>query len=194
MSTTTNIKKKDEEKVIKGVTHQQQLSRVHAFLTAACAEPSYYPGLHLKNRVRCLRERQGTGFGTWRTQGPVITIGKYGRSTLVYVPEIDTFYVAGPGIALSEDFPDKTVVVGQYAVDNEKHPRVLVFDLAYLHGRDVLSDVPGHERYKLLHEHAASHLGSMCALQWAGSLGTLRADVASGKFTVPHVVDGYIEY
>ncbi len=132
-------------------------------------------------------------FGTWLAHGAeIITIGKYrGGATLVYIPSQDTFYFASPSAILSPECPANTVFIGQFVVDNDSTPRVLVFDVAKVQNVGCCG-MPARDRYACLQQQLAHHLGPLCTLQWVGDCRALAADMASGKFTVPHAVRGVV--
>jgi hypothetical protein len=117
-------------------------------------------------------------------------VSKFCGATLVYLPAHDTFYFASPPMLLSAAIPDKTVLLGQFIIDNEKTPRVLFFDVWKLHGVPM-KDVPPCERYGCLQKLEAG-FGSMCTLQWAGDGGVLFDELKAGRFEVPHAVKGVI--
>lgn len=126
-------------------------------------------------------------FGTWVAQGAEwVTIGKYEDNTLVYVVSQDAFYYASPGCILSVGCPPNTVLLGQFVVDGDSTPRVLVNDIARLRGNSFV-DMPARERYACLQQ-LGGCLGPLCTLQWVGDCSVLKAEFKSGKFKVPHTV------
>lgn len=128
-------------------------------------------------------------FGTWLALGgEFITIGKYRGNTLVFVSSCDTFFFASPSTLLSQECPDGTVLVGQFIIDRDETPRVLVFDVAKLQGVSF-KDMPPRERYACL-QRLGGCLGPICTLQWVGECRVLAADLQSGRFKVPHAVKG----
>ena len=88
---------------------------------------------------------------------------------------------------LGSECPDATIFIGQFVVDGDKTPRVLVFDIAKLRGVSF-TDIPPRERYSTLQGIGPSCLGSMCTLQWVGDCCALSKELASGRFKVPHDV------
>jgi hypothetical protein len=130
-------------------------------------------------------------FGTWlASSAEFIAVSKFCGSTMVYLPAHDTFYFASPSVLLAPTVPDKTVVLGQFIIDNEKTPRVLFFDVWKLHGVSM-KDVPPCERYECLQKLEAG-FGQMCTLQWAGDCAVLAGELKAGRFEVPHAVKGVI--
>ena len=130
-------------------------------------------------------------FGTWHALGSeFVTIGKYKGNTLIFIPAHDTFYFGSPLALLSQECPDSTVFVGQFVIDTDETPRVLVFDVAKVQGVSF-SDMPPRERYACLQRHAGC-LGSICTLQWVGECKVLTSELQSGRFKVPHAVKGVI--
>lgn len=132
-------------------------------------------------------------FGTWLAHGAeIITIGKYqGGATLIYIPSQDTFYFASPSAVLSPECPANTIFVGQFVVDNDATPRILVFDVAKVQNV-ACAGMPARDRYACLQQRLAHHLGPLCTLQWVGDCRALANDMASGRFTVPHAVRGVV--
>jgi hypothetical protein len=172
-------------------------SLAHACILAACADPCFFPGDHHKDRLRPQFKENGpmapparTTFGTWLASGSeIITIGKYRHGvTLVYIPSRDTFYFAGPSVMLSHECPENSIFIGQFVIDNDQAPRILVFDMLKFRGV-ACTDLPAQERYACLQK-SASSLGPLCTLQWAGDCAALAAEMRVGKFTVPHAVRG----
>ena len=172
-------------------------SRAHACILSACADPCFFPGDHQKDRLRpqfkvngSMAPPRGTTFGTWLASGSeIVTIGKYQHGvTLVYIPSRDSFYFAGPSVMLSHDCPEGSIFIGQFVVDNDQTPRILIFDL--LKFRNVAcTDLPAQERYGCLQQNA-KNLGPLCTLQWAGDCAALAAEMRAGKFSVPHPIRG----
>jgi len=120
----------------------------------------------------------------------LITIGKYSNgSTLVYIPSQDTFYFASPSVILSPECPEHTIFVGQFVIDSDATPRVLIFDVAKVQGV-VCAGMPVRDRYACLQQKLAQYLGPICTLQWVGECRVLAKDMGSGKFKVPHAVRG----
>ena len=117
-----------------------------------------------------------------------VTIGKYKGNTLVFIPSHDTFYFASPVALLSQECPDNTVLMGQFIVDMDKTPRILIFDVAKMQGV-TFNDMPPRERYTCL-QRLVGCLGPIYTLQWVGECKVLAADLQSGKFKVPHAVKG----
>jgi hypothetical protein len=113
---------------------------------------------------------------------------KYHGQTLVYITSQDTFYFASPSVLLSAECPDKTTAIGQFVIDNDQTPRLLLFDLVRLQGV-AMKDIPAQERYACLQRLQPS-FGPMCSLQWAGECAVLAAEMRQGKFAVPHEVKG----
>ena len=105
----------------------------------------------------------------------------------MYLPAHDMFYYASPDVFLSEECPDKTVLLGQFVIDDDKTPRVLLFDVAKLRGVSM-KDIPASERYSCL-QTLQPTFGAMCALQWVGDCETLAAELKTERFKVPHPVD-----
>ena len=168
-------------------------SLTHACILATCTDPCLYPGEHHKDRVRfgvaAVSKKPTSGFGTWMALGgEFITIGKYKGNTLVFIPSSDTFYFASPPTLLSQECPDNTVLVGQFIIDTDDTPRVLLFDVAKLQGVSF-TDMPPRERYACL-QRLGSCVGSMCTLQWVGECNVLASELKSGRFKVPHTVKG----
>lgn len=172
-------------------------SQAHACIIAMAGDPCLYPGEHLKDRLKphvAPRDpKRRDGFGTWLAQGAEwITVGRYGNATLVYLPSQDAFYQASPAAMLSPQCPDKTVFVGQFIVEPENTPRVLVHDLLRLQGVSFI-DMPPRERYACLQQ-MANHLGPGCTLQWAGECKVLADELRSGRFKVPHAVKAVVAF
>ena len=169
-------------------------SLAHACIMATCTDPCLHPGEHHKDRV-CFSVDQsatlnkGQAFGTWLALGgEFVTIGKYKGNTLVFIPSHDTFYFASPVALLSQECPDNTVLMGQFIVDMDKTPRILIFDVAKMQGV-TFNDMPPRERYTCL-QRLVGCLGPIYTLQWVGECKVLAADLQSGKFKVPHAVKG----
>jgi hypothetical protein len=167
-------------------------SLTHACILATCTDPCLHPGEHHKDRVRfslgCATKNQPS-FGTWiPLGGEFITIGKYKGNTLVFIPSSDTFYFASPQALLSQECPDNTVLIGQFIIDTDDAPRVLLFDVAKLQGVSF-TDMPPRERYACL-QRLAGCMGSICTLQWVGECNVLASELQSGRFKVPHAVKG----
>ena len=168
-------------------------SLTHACILATCTDPCLHPGEHHKDRVQfsmmiheTVREQ---AFGTWHALGSeFITIGKYKGNTLIFIPSHDTFYFAAPSILLSQECPDNSVFMGQFIIDTDETPRVLVFDVAKLQGVSF-HGMPSRERYTSL-QRLFKFMGSICTLQWVGECNVLVAELQSGRFKVPHAVKG----
>jgi hypothetical protein len=172
-------------------------SLAHACIMATCTDPCLHPGEHQKDRVEfCVSEGVKSGgvtpaFGTWLALGgEFLTLGKYKGNTLVYIPSHDTFYFAAPSALLSQECPDSTVILGQFVIDTDSTPRVLVFDVVKLHGVSFY-DMPPRERYECL-QRLGGCLGPVCTLQWVGECKVLATDLQSGRFKVPHPVKGVV--
>jgi len=175
-------------------------THAHACVLALCTDPCLHPGEHLKDRVApSVKEAQGkkTGrdpdtFGTWLALGAEwVTIAKYDEdSTLVYIPSQDCFYYASPACLLSPQCPKRTVFLGQFVLDEDATPRVLVHDLVRLRGTSF-ADMPARERYACLQQ-LGDVLGPICMVQWAGECDVLRKELKSGRFKVPHAVRSVI--
>ena len=169
-------------------------SLAHACILAIASEPCLHPGEHLKDRLKpsCSVEEGKVAdgaFGTWLARGAeLVVLGRYGDSTIVYLPSQDMFYYASPCCLLSASCPDKTALLGQFVVDNDSTPRVLVYDLLRLQGASC-GDMPVRERYACLQQ-LGSHLGSACTLQWVGEVSVLLRELRSGKFVLPHAIKG----
>jgi hypothetical protein len=167
-------------------------SLTHACILATCTDPCLHPGEHHKDRVRFgigAAGKKNCGFGTWLALGgEFITIGKYKGNTLVFIPSSDTFYFASPSALLSQECPDNTVLLGQFIIDTDNTPRVLLFDVAKLQGVSF-GDMPPRERYACL-QRLGGCLGSICTLQWVGECKVLASELQSGRFKVPHAVKG----
>jgi hypothetical protein len=170
----------------------------HACILAACTDPCLHPGDHHRYRLEpritppaAGKHHPADAFGTWLAQGgEIITIGKYSNNaTLVYIPSHDTFYFASPSVTLSPECPENTIFVGQFVIDNDATPRVLVFDVAKVRGVSC-AGMPVRDRYACLQQNLVAHLGPICTLQWVGECRILSKDMESGKFTVPHAVKG----
>ena len=169
----------------------------HACILAICTDPCLHPGDHYRYRLApniqnsTTPKQQQDAFGTWLAHGAeIITIGKYSKgSTLVYIPSQDTFYFASPSVVLSPECPEQTIFVGQFVIDGDNTPRVLVFDVAKIQGV-LCSGMPVRDRYACLQQKLASHLGPICTLQWVGECRVLAKEMGSGKFKVPHAVRG----
>lgn len=171
----------------------------HACVLALCADPCLHPGPHLRDRIRFSTVAHEDGaskklqdlFGTWVAQGAEwVSIGKYDENTLVYVVSQDAFYYASPGCILSADCPPNTVLLGQFVVDSDSTPRVLINDVSRMRGASFM-DMPARERYACLQQ-LGKCLGPACTLQWVGDCSVLKADFSSGKFKVPHLVQSVI--
>ncbi len=115
-----------------------------------------------------------------------MTIGKYKGNTLVYIPSLDTFFFASPDALLSQECPDSTVLMGQFIVDTDATPRVLLFDVAKLQGVSF-NGMPPRERYASL-QGLSGCLGKLCTIQWVGECKVLASQLQSGRFKVPHAV------
>lgn len=171
-------------------------SLTHACILATCTDPCLHPGEHHKDRVQfsMIHESvkgQALLFGTWHAMGSeFITIGKYGGNTLIFIPSHDTFYFAAPSALLSQECPDNTVFMGQFIIDTDETPRILVFDMAKLQGVSF-RDMPSRERYACL-QRFFKFMGSICTLQWVGECDVLVKELQSGRFKVPHAVKGVI--
>jgi hypothetical protein len=168
-------------------------SLTHACILATCADPCLHPGEHHKDRTKFNLDEgvklPTDAFGTWQALGgEFITIGKYKGNTLVFIPSHDAFYFASPSTLLSQECPDSTVLLGQFVIDTDDTPRVLVFDVAKLQGVSF-NNMPAHERYGCL-QRLTGCLGSICTLQWVGECKVLASDLKSGRFKVPHAVKG----
>ena len=170
----------------------------HACILAICTDPCLHPGDH--HRFRMVPNVQTPppsskqpqdAFGTWLAQGAeIITIGKYSNSnTLIYIPSQDTFYFASPAAVLSPECPEQTIFVGQFVIDGDATPRVLVFDVAKVQGV-LCTGMPVRDRYACLQQKLAMHLGPICTLQWVGECRVLAKEMGCGKFKVPHAVRG----
>lgn len=166
----------------------------HACILATCTDPCFHAGEHQNERVHVRvseAKPSKSTFGTWlASSAELIAVSKFGNLTFVYLPAHDTFYFASPAMLLSTAIPDKTVLLGQFIIDNEKTPRVLFFDVAKLHGV-AMRDVPASDRYECLQKLQAG-FGQMCALQWAGDCESLFQELKTGRFEVPHAVKGVI--
>jgi hypothetical protein len=167
----------------------------HACILATCTDPCLHPGDHHRFRLgsHTVKAKQHTpdAFGTWLAQGAeLITIGKYSNGvTLVYIPSQDTFYFASPSVILSPECPEQTIFVGQFVIDDDATPRVLIFDVAKVQGV-LCAGTPVRDRYTCLQQKLTQHLGPICTLQWVGECRVLARDMGSGKFKVPHTVCG----
>jgi hypothetical protein len=174
----------------------------HACILAICTDPCLHPGDHYRYRLTpsIVQQRepvsnkapqQDASFGTWLALGAeIITIGKYSSgATLVYIPSQDTFYFASPPAMLSPECPEQTIFVGQFVIDGDATPRVLVFDVAKIQGV-LCAGMPVRDRYACLQQKLAMHLGPICTPQWVGDCRVLAKDMGSGKFRVPHAVKG----
>jgi hypothetical protein len=174
-------------------------SLAHACIIATCTDPCLHSGEHHKDRVKFGVEEGGvkapisSAFGTWRALGgEFVTLGKYKGNTLVFIPSHDTFYFASPPALLSQECPDSTVFLGQFVIDTDSTPRVLVFDVVKLQGVS-LNDMPPRERYTLLQRFGGC-LGPICILQWVGESKVLVSELQSGKFKVPHAIKGVMAF
>ena len=169
-------------------------SLTHACILAMCTDPCLHPGEHHKDRLRiCLDETAPKDpiFGTWcALGGEFITIGKYKGNTLVYIYSSDTFYFASPAALLSQDCPDSTVLVGQFVIDTDETPRVLLFDVAKLQGVSF-NGMPPRERYAFLQK-LLGCTGSIYTTHWVGDCKVLASQLKSGQFKVPHAVKGIL--
>ena len=170
-------------------------SLAHSCILSICCDPCLHSGEHVKDRVRpTVSERKsgksiGTDFGTWMgKRSEFVTIGKYDSSTLIYIPSMDAFYYAAPPALLSPKCNDKTVFLGQYVVDDDLTPRVLVFDMVRINGVSC-ADMPPTERYACLQQ-MGDLLGPICSVQWVGECKVLQSELKSGRFKVPHAVRG----
>jgi hypothetical protein len=170
----------------------------HACILATCTDPCLHPGDHYRYRLSpnittqtTSSSKQDSAFGTWLAHGAeIITIGKYSSgATLIYIPSQDTFYFASPPAVLSPECPEQTIFVGQFVIDGDATPRVLVFDVAKIQGVSC-SGMPVRDRYACLQQKLATHLGPICTLQWVGECKVLANEMRSGKFKVPHTVRG----
>ena len=170
----------------------------HTCILSIFSDPCLHPGEHLKDRIHpqvadapTKRKRDDDAFGTWMARGAEwVTLGRYGDSTVVYLPSQDAFYYAGPASMLSPACPDRTVFLGQFVVDDDSTPRILVHDLVRLQGVPC-ADMPPRERYACLQQ-MGGLLGPACTLQWVGECRVLCEDLRSGKFKVPHAVRGVV--
>lgn len=173
----------------------------HACILSVCSDPCLHPGDHLKDRLQVRitnaprekgkkrRSDNDAAFGTWLARGAEwVTLGRYGDSTIVFLPSQDAFYYAGPTAMLSSACPDRTVFLGQFVVDDDSTQRILMHDLVRLQGASC-ADMPPRERYACLQQMGAL-LGPACTLQWVGECKVLSDDLRSGKFKVPHAVRG----
>ena len=167
----------------------------HACVLALCTDPCLHPGLHLKDRVQpnvqpvatVSKNKVEDSFGTWLAQGAEwVTIGKYEGTTLIYLPSQDAFYYASPGCILSGECPHHTILLGQFVIDNDSTPRVLVHDIVRMRGTSF-KDMPARERYSCLQQ-LGGCLGPLCTLQWVGECNVLKGELKSGRFKVPHPV------
>ena len=170
-------------------------SHTHACVLSVCSDPCLHPGEHLKDRIQpCVsstNKKAPSSFGTWMAKAAEwVTIGKYASSTIIYLPSQDAFYYASPSSMLSPQCPDKTVFLGQFVIDHDSTPRILVHDLVRLRGVSC-HDMPPRERYACLQE-LGGLLGGMCTLQWVGECKALTEELKTGKFKVPHEVRGVI--
>ena len=130
-------------------------------------------------------------FGMWLAlRAEWVTVGKYGESTLVFVPSQDVFYYAAPGCMLSQEYPNHTIFLGQFVIDNDSTPRVLVHDLVLMQGSSF-NDMPARERYECLQQMGA-FLGPLCTVLWVGECDVLAEELRSGRFKVPHAVHSVI--
>lgn len=168
-------------------------SLTHACILATCTDPCLHPGEHQKDMVKFLVDDEvkppASAFGTWRAMGSeFVTLGKYKGNTLVFIPSHDIFYFASPSTLLSQECPDSTVLLGQFVVDTDSTPRVLVFDVAKLQGVSF-NDMPPRERYACL-QRLGGCLGPACTVQWAGECKILTSELQSGRFKVPHPIKG----
>jgi hypothetical protein len=172
-------------------------THAHACVLALCTDPCLHPGEHLKDRVSPSvnpvegARKDADAFGTWLALGAEwVTIAKYDDSTLVYIPSQDAFYYASPACILSQECPRRTVFLGQFVIDNDSTPRVLVHDLVRLHGTSF-ADMPARERYSCLQQ-LGDTLGPVCTVQWVGECRVLGKELKSGRFKVPHAVRSVI--
>ena len=166
-------------------------THAHACILALCTDPCLHPGLHLKDRVHpnvsARDKKDGDAFGTWLAKGAEwVTIGKYEESTLVYLPSQDAFYYASPACILSSGCPRHTVFLGQFVIDNDSAPRVLLHDIVRMQGASF-ADMPARERYACLQQLGGT-LGPLCTVQWVGECKVLGKELKSGRFKVPHEV------
>ena len=165
----------------------------HSCILSLCTDPCLHPVAHLKDRIQIsVGGGEKDGFGTWLALGAEwVTIGKYDdTTTLIYLPSQDTFYYASPGCILSPRCPAHTVFLGQFIIDHDSTPRVLVHDLVRLQGSSF-HDMPARERYACLQQ-MGGHLGELCTVQWAGECRALASELKSGRFKVPHAVRAVI--
>ena len=167
----------------------------HSCILSICCDPCLHSGEHVKDRIRpTVSENKKTSksinsFGTWMGKcAEFVTIGKYDSATLIYLPSMDAFYYASPPALLSPKCNDKTVFLGQYVVDDDSTPRVLVFDLVRINGVSC-ADMPPTERYACLQQ-MGELLGPRCSVQWVGECKVLQDELQSGRFKVPHAVRG----
>jgi hypothetical protein len=174
-------------------------SLAHACIIATCTDPCLHSGEHHRDRVNFCVDEGGekaaisSAFGTWRALGgEFVTLGKYKGNTLVFIPSHDTFYFASPAALLSQECPDSTVFLGQFVIDTDSTPRVLVFDVVKLQGVSFIN-MPPRERYAFLQRFGGC-LGPICTLQWAGESKVLVSDLQSGKFKVPHPIKGVMAF
>jgi len=168
-------------------------SLAHACILATCTDPCLYPGEHQRDMVKfCVDDgvKPATvAFGTWHALGSeFVTLGKYKGNTLVFIPSQDIFYFASPSTLLSQECPDSTVLLGQFVIDTDSTPRVLVFDVAKLQGVSF-NGMPPRERYACL-QRLGGCLGSACTVQWAGECRILVSELQTGRFKVPHPIKG----
>ena len=166
----------------------------HACILAVAGDPCLHPGDHLRDRVQpSISEggRKGDLFGTWLAAGGEwVTIGRYEESTLVYIPSQDSFYYAAPAVMLSQRCPNHTVFIGQFIVEQNATPRVLVHDLLRMQGVSFVN-MPPRERYACLQQMQGC-LGPICMLQWVGDCKVLADELRSGRFKIPHEVKSVV--
>ena len=172
-------------------------THAHACVLVLCTDPCLHPGDHLKDRIQPKTlpidsgKPQSDAFGTWLALGAEwVTIAKYDDSTLVYLPSQDSFYYASPACVLSPECPKRTVFLGQFVIDSDSTPRVLVHDLVRLQGASF-ADMPARERYACLQQLGGT-LGGICTVQWVGECGVLGKELKSGRFKVPHTVQSVV--
>jgi len=170
-------------------------THAHACVLALCTDPCLHPGEHLKDRVvphvNDDKRDAVDAFGTWLALGAEwVTIAKYDESTLVYIPSQDSFYYASPACILSQECPRRTVFLGQFVIDSDSTPRVLIHDLVRMQGASF-ADMPARERYACLQQ-LGGVLGPMCTVQWVGECKVLGNELKSGRFKVPHAVRSVI--
>ena len=137
------------------------------------------------------RVRSKDAFGTWLVaHSEMVLVIRDQRRVLVYIPSCDMCYVGDPEQCIVTDrCPASSVFRGQFFLEAGL-PRLLIFDVVRL-GGVAMRGVSPHQRYAKLQ---AGWFGGAVVLQWCGLAHSLRDAMVEGKFTVPHEVQGIVEF